>query len=270
MSLLAAVLVFLMFVQGGQSLIYQIGRSDVERNMIINTMGRKWEATFTTLVTFGAAFFASFPLFYSTSFSGAFWVWMIILFSFIIQAVSYEYRRKPDNFLGRKTFDAFLFINGLLGPFLIGTVVGTFFNGAEFSINNMNMPTWLNPARGLEAFMNGYNVCLGLAVLFLSRVLGLLYIINTIKSESLLNQCKKQLVYNFIPFLIFFLVFLFHLLVKDRSAYNPQDMKSFMEANKYLHNLIQMPLVLLMFLAGVIAVVWGVVIAWLHGSTKGI
>jgi cytochrome d ubiquinol oxidase subunit II len=212
MSMMAAVLVFLMFVQGGQSLIYQIGKQEKERNMIINTMGRKWEATFTTLVTFGAAFFASFPLFYSTSFSGAFWAWIIILFSFIIQAVSYEYRRKPDNFLGRKTFDAFLFINGIIGPLLIGTVVGTFFNGSDFSINNMNMPTWHNPARGLEAFGNFYNVSLGLAVLFLSRVLGLLYIINTINSPSLWEQTKKHLVYNFIPFLAFFLIFLFQLI----------------------------------------------------------
>ena len=270
MSILGAVLVFLMFVQGGQSLIYQIGRSENERNMIINTMGRKWEATFTTLVTFGAAFFASFPLFYSTSFSGAFWAWITLLFSFIIQAVSYEYRRKPDNFLGRKTFDAFLFINGLLAPFLIGTVVGTFFNGADFSISNMNVAQWHHPARGLEALLNIYNVSLGLAVLFLVRVLGLLYIINSIKSENLLNQSRKHLLYNFIPFLLFFLIFLIHTLLKDGSGYNPVNMKSFMEPYKYFHNLIQMPFVSILFLSGVIAVVLGAVIAYLNNSTKGI
>lgn len=270
MSMMAAVLVFLMFVQGGQSLIYQIGKQEKERNMIINTMGRKWEATFTTLVTFGAAFFASFPLFYSTSFSGAFWAWIIILFSFIIQAVSYEYRRKPDNFLGRKTFDAFLFINGIIGPLLIGTVVGTFFNGSDFSINNMNMPTWHNPARGLEAFGNFYNVSLGLAVLFLSRVLGLLYIINTINSPALWEQSKKHLIYNFIPFLLFFLIFLIHILMKDGSAYDPSTTKAFMEPYKYFHNLIQMPIILILFLLGVIAVVWGVILGVIKASSKGI
>jgi len=270
MSLLAAVLVFLMFVQGEQSLIYQLGRSENERNMIINTMGRKWETTFTTLVTFGAAFFASFPLFYSTSFGGAFWVWMIILFSFIIQAVSYEYRRKPSNFLGKKTFDAFLFTNGLIGPLLIGVVVGTFFNGAEFSISDLNVPTWHNPLRGLEAFCNIYNISLGLSVLFLSRVLGLLYIINSIDNEALLEQSKKHLIYNFVPFLFFFLLFLIHLLIKDGSAYDPQTMKVFMEPHKYLHNFIQMPFILILFLLGVVAVIRGVLIGLIRKSTKGI
>jgi cytochrome d ubiquinol oxidase subunit II len=270
MSLMAAVLVFLMFVQGGQSLIYQIGKTENERNMIVNTLGRKWESTFTTLVTFGAAFFASFPLFYSTSFSGAFWAWIILLFSFIIQAVSYEYRRKPDNFLGRKTFDAFLFVNGMVGPLLIGTVVGTFFNGSDFSIDNMNIPTWHNSARGLESFGNFFNVSLGLAVLFLSRVLGLLFIINTIDNRNIREQTKKHLWYNFLPFLLFFLIFLIHILVKDGSAYNPETMKVFMEPLKYFHNFIQMPLILILFLLGVISVVWGVITGIFKTSTKGI
>ena len=270
MSLLAATLVFLMFVQGGQSLFYQIGKSENEHNMIVNTLGRKWESTFTTLVTFGGAFFASFPLFYSTSFSGAFWIWMIILFSFIIQAVSYEYRRKPDNFLGTKTFDAFLMINGFLGPFFIGTIVGTFFNGAEFSVSNMNITRWHHSARGLEAFLNVYNIMLGLAILFLVRILGLLYIINTISSENLHKQSKKHLVYNFIPFLLFFLLFLGHLLTKEGSAYNPETMKVFIEPNKYLNNFLQMPVVLVLFLTGVIAVIWGVIITLVKNSTKGI
>ncbi len=270
MSMLAAVLVFLMFVQGGQSLIYQLGKSPNERNMIINTLGRKWEATFTTLVTFGAAFFASFPLFYSTSFSGAFWVWIIILFSFIIQAVSYEYRRKPHNFLGRRTFDAFLFINGLVGPFLIGIVVATFFNGSDFSISNLKVVNWHNQARGLEALANIYNLSLGFSVLFLSRVLGLLYIINTIESQNLWAQSKKHLLYNFGLFLIFFLIFSIHLLTQDGSAYNPETMKVFIEPCKYFHNFIQMPIVLVLFLLGVIAVIWGFIIGLTKTSSKGI
>lgn len=269
-SLLAALLVFLMFVQGGQSLIYQIGKTKNERTMLVNSFGRKWEFTFTTLVTFGGAFFASFPLFYSTSFGGAYWAWMLLLFCFIIQAISYEYRSKPNNFLGKKTFDAFLFINGLLAPILIGVVVGTFFNGADFSVSNLNVSKWEHPARGLEAVMNIHNVSLGLAVLFLSRILGLLYFMNTIESGSIRIQSKKHLVYNTIPFLVFFLFFIIVLVLKDGYTYHPETMKVSMESFKYLHNLIQMPVVLVLFLAGVIAVLWGIIISLLKNSTKGI
>ena len=269
-SLLAALLVFLMFVQGGQSLIYQIGKTKNERTMLVNSFGRKWEFTFTTLVTFGGAFFASFPLFYSTSFGGAYWAWMLLLFCFIIQAISYEYRSKPNNFLGKKTFDAFLFINGLLAPILIGVVVGTFFNGADFSVSNLNVSKWQHPARGLEAVMNIHNVSLGLAVLFLSRILGLLYFMNTIESGSIRIQSKKHLVYNTIPFLVFFLFFIIVLVLKDGYTYHPETMKVSMESFKYLHNLIQMPVVLVLFLAGVIAVLWGIIISLLKNSTKGI
>ena len=212
-SLLAALLVFLLFVQGGQSLIYEIGKSKNERTMILNALGRKWEFTFTTLVTFGGAFFASFPLFYSTSFGGAYWAWMALLFCFIVQAVSYEYRSKPKNFLGQKTFDAFLFANGLLGPILIGVVVGTFFNGAEFSISNLNSSTWQNSARGLEAVLDINNVALGLAVFFLARILALLYFMNSIENEVLFARSKKYLIYNTAPFLIFFLFFVIRLLL---------------------------------------------------------
>jgi cytochrome bd ubiquinol oxidase subunit II len=187
-SLLAALLVFLLFVQGGQSLIYQIGKTDIDRTMLVNALGRKWEFTFTTLVTFGGAFFAAFPLFYSTSFGGAYAAWMILLFCFIVQAISYEYRSKPNNFLGKKTFDAFLFVNGLMGPLLIGVVVGTFFNGADFSVSNLNVSKWEHPAKGLEALLNIYNVSLGLAVLFLARILGLLYILNSIQNGSLITR----------------------------------------------------------------------------------
>jgi len=269
-SLLAAILVFLLFVQGGQSLIYEIAKSRNERTMILNTLGRKWEFTFTTLVTFGGAFFASFPLFYSTSFGGAYWAWMALLFCFIIQAVSYEYRSKPKNFLGQKTFDAFLFANGLLGPILIGVVVGTFFNGAEFSISNLNASTWQHPARGLEAVLNINNVALGLAVFFLSRILALLYFMNSIESKTIFDRSKKHLIYNTIPFLIFFLFFVIRLVLKDGYSYNPQTMVVSMEPFKYFMNLVQMPLVLVLFLLGVLAVLWGIISSLLKDQTRGI
>jgi cytochrome d ubiquinol oxidase subunit II len=269
-SLLGAMLVFLLFVQGGQSLIYQIGKTDIDRAMIVNAFGRKWEFTFTTLVTFGGAFFASFPLFYSTSFGGAYAAWMVLLFCFIIQAISYEYRSKPNNFLGKKTFDAFLFINGLMGPFLIGLVVGTFFNGADFSVSTLHVSKWEHPAKGLEALLNFHNLSLGLAVLFLSRILGILYLINTVENESLLVKSKRYLIINTIPFLLFFLAFLFRLISKDGYAYNPETMKVFIEPFKYLHNLLQLPMILIIFLSGVISVLWGIFISWKSMSTKGI
>ena len=269
-SLLAAILVFLLFVQGGQSLIYEMSRNKNERTMLLNTLGRKWEFTFTTLVTFGGAFFASFPLFYSTSFGGAYWAWMALLFCFIIQAVSYEYRSKPKNFLGQKTFDAFLFVNGILGPVLIGVVVGTFFNGAEFSVSNLNSSTWQHPAKGLEAVLNINNVALGLAVFFLARIEALLYFMNSIENEELFARSKKHLIYNAVPFLVFFLFFAVRLVFQDGYAYNPDTMIVSIEPFKYLHNLIQMPLVLLLFLAGVLAVLWGIISSVIRDNTKGI
>jgi len=269
-SLLAALLVFLLFVQGGQSLIYEMGKTRNERTMILNALGRKWEFTFTTLVTFGGAFFASFPLFYSTSFGGACWAWMALLFCFIIQAVSYEYRSKPKNFLGQKTFDAFLFANGLLGPILIGVVVGTFFNGSEFSISNLNASTWQHPARGLEAVLNINNVALGLAVFFLARILALLYFMNSIESKTLFDRSKKHLIYNTVPFLVFFLFFVIRLVLKDGYAYNPETMVVSMEPFKYFTNLVQMPVVLILFLAGVLAVLWGIISSILKDQTRGI
>ena len=269
-SLLAALLVLLLFVQGGQSLIYELGKSKNDRTMMLNTLGRKWEFTFTTLVTFGGAFFASFPLFYSTSFGGAYWAWMALLFCFIIQAVSYEYRSKPNNFLGKKTFDAFLFANGLLAPILIGVVVGTFFNGAEFSVSNLNASQWQNQARGLEAVLNINNVALGLAIFFLSRILALLYFMNSIENASLFARSKKQLIYNTIPFLVFFLFFVIRLVLKDGYAYNPTTMVVSMESFKYFNNLIQMPVILLLFLGGVLFVLWGIISSLLKDNTKGI
>lgn len=269
-SLLASLLVFLMFVQGGQTLIYTIGKTDLQRTMLINTLGRKWEFTFTTLVTFGGAFFASFPLFYATSFGGAYWVWIAILFSFVIQAVSYEFRSKPANFLGAKTYEVFLFINGLLGTILIGTAVGTFFNGAQFSLNDYNQVTWQTSTRGLEAVLTYHNVLLGLTVFGLSRVLALQYFLNTVDDNEIDARSKKHLLYNAISFLIVFLPFVAILLIKDGFAYNPETGVVSMESFKYLHNLLQMPLVLIVFLAGVVLVLWGIFNDLFKKAGKGI
>lgn len=269
-SLLGALFVFLTFVQGGQTLIYTIAKTDNERTMLINTLGRKWEFTFTTLVTFGGAFFASFPLFYATSFGGAYWVWFAILIFFVIQAVSYEYRKKPNNFLGAKTFEWFLILNGLFGTILVGTAVGTFFNGAMFSLNEMNNVIWATPWRGLEAVLTFHNVALGLAVFFLARVLGLLYFMNSVKNDDMFVRSKKHLLYNTVPFLIFFLYFLIALILKKGFAYNPETGEVFMENYKYLHNLLAMPLVLVILLVGIIGVLWGIASSILKKSTKGI
>ena len=257
-SLLGAVLVFLLFVQGGQTLIYSLGKTDIERRMLVNSLGRKWEFTFTTLVTFGGAFFASFPLFYSTSFGGAYWVWMLILFAFIIQAISYEYRSKPNNFLGAKTYEAFLFINGALGTILLGTAVATFFTGSEFSLSPMNFSKWEGAAHGLELALNPHNLSLGLAVFFLARVLGILYFMNNIDDENIFSRAKRHLLYNAIPFVVFFLVFVIWLMFIDGFAVNPGTKEVYMEPYKYLHNLIQMPLVLIIFLLGVVLVLFGI------------
>jgi cytochrome d ubiquinol oxidase subunit II len=270
-SLLGSFLVFLMFVQGGQTLIYRIGKSPMERNMVVNALGRKWEFTFTTLVTFGGAMFASFPLFYSTSFGGAYWVWMAILFCFIIQAVAYEFRSKPNNVWGAKTFEAFLFINGLLGTILIGTAVGTFFNGAEFTVNDFNQSRWATPYGGLEAVLNIHNLALGFTVFFLARVLGSLYFMNCIDDDQIYARSKKQLLISGIPFLVFFLFFAIRLLVMDGFAIDPETSLVSMESFKYLHNLIAMPIVLVLFLAGVVGVLYGLGKSYiLEKYTKGI
>ena len=255
-SLLAAFLVFLLFVQGGQTLISTLGRSSAEKTMLVNVLGRKWEFTFTTLVTFGGAFFASFPLFYATSFGGAYWVWMSILICFVIQAVAYEFRSKPGNLLGSRTYEIFLFINGALGSLLLGTAVGTFFNGAMFSVNNLNQSRWATGAHGLEAVLNWHNLFLGFTLVFLARVLGLLYFIRNVDDEDLAARSRKHLMYNAAAFLVFFLSFMVRLLLKDGFAYDPETMVTGMEKYKYLHNFLQMPLVLTLFLAGVVLVLY--------------
>lgn len=278
-SLLGAILVFLHFVQGGNSLLFNLGRSEMERTMLVNSTGRKWEFTFTTLVTFGGAFFASFPLFYSTSFGGAYWLWMIILFSFVLQAVSYEFQSKLGNLLGKKTYQVFLVINGVVGPVLLGAAVATFFNGSNFVINKGNltdemMPVislWANGWHGLDAFLDPWNLVLGLAVFFLARLLGNLYFINNIRSEELIPRCRRQLISDAVPFLIFFLAFVIRTLLKDGFAVNPETGEVYMEPYKYFQNLIQMPYLLVLFLVGVVGVLYGLIRSvFCKTFTKGI
>jgi cytochrome bd ubiquinol oxidase subunit II len=259
-----------MFVQGGQSFIYSLPRSAMQKKMIVNTLGRKWEFTFTTLVTFGGAFFASFPLFYATSFGGAYWVWMAILFSFIIQAIAYEYRSKPSNVYGQETFDMFLFINGTFGPFLIGTAVATFFTGSEFSLNVMNQVSWETPWRGLEALLNITNLALGFAVLFLARVNGLLFIINSVENDEVFYRAVRKLLINSLYFLVFFLYFVTNILISDGFAVDPSSGIVSIEKFKYLHNLFGMPVVLMLFLSGVAAVLYGIAATVFGKSRKGI
>ena len=278
-SLLGAILVFLLFVQGGNSLLFCLGKTEEQKKMMINSTGRKWEFTFTTLVTFGGAFFASFPLFYSTSFGGAYWLWMIILFSFVLQAVSYEFQSKAGNLLGKTTYRMFLVINGVVGPVLLGGAVATFFTGSEFYINKGNMADammpvisrWANAGHGLDALLNPWNVVLGLAVFFLARILGALYFINNINEDDLVKRCRRALWGNTGLFLLFFLAFVIRTLVADGYAVRPETGEVFMEPYKYLTNFLQMPVVLLVFLSGVVAVLWGILrTLWKPGFDKGI
>jgi len=256
-SLLGGVLVFLMFVQGGQSLIYFVGKTEEERHLIVHSLGRKWGFTFTTLVTFGGAFFASFPLFYSTSFGGAYWVWMLILVCFVLQAVSYEFRSKPYNFLGQKTYEYFLLFNGIVGTVMVGTAVGTFFNGAVFSVNDMNLSRWETPYHGLEAALNPHNLLLGVSVFLLARVLALLYFINNISNEQIAIRSKIRLLRNASAFVVCFVTFLVWLMLKEGFNYDPETKVVNMEPYKYLHNLLAMPAVLMTLLAGVVLVLYG-------------
>ena len=286
-SLLGALLVFMLFVQGGQTLIFSLAKTEKEKTMLLNATGRKWEITFTTLVTFGGAFFASFPLFYSTSFGGAYWVWMAILFAFIIQAVSYEFRSKANNFLGTKTFDVFLFINGVLGSILLGVAVSTFFTGSEFSVEKSNiinqnlqkMPiisSWETPFHGLEAIWTVeklaflQNISLGLAVFFLARILANLYFQKIIDNVNIQKNSIKSLKINSVLFLVFFLIWLIRLLFIDGFAVNPANQEVSMEAHKYLNNFLEMPFVLVVFLVGVVMVLVGIFINVFRKSKNGI
>ena len=275
-SLLGGLLVFLLFVQGGQSLLFQLGKTEAQRQLLLESTGKKWELTFTTLVTFGGAFFASFPLFYSTSFGGAYWVWMLILLCFVLQAVSYEYQMRKGNLLGKKTYRIFLLINGIAGPVLLGTAVGTFFNGAEFIVNKeqlsvLSMPVisqWATPWHGLEAVLNIWNVCLGIAVFSLARVLAILYFMNNIDDESIRSQSWNRLLHESITFLLFFLAFLAHWLIADGFAVNPDTQEIFMQPYKYALNLLEMPYVTGILLVGVILVLWGIGKTYLNPSYR--
>lgn len=265
-SLLGAILVFLMFVQGANTMIFNLGKTEMERRMVVNSTGHKWEFTFTTLVTFGGAFFASFPLFYSTSFGGAYWLWMIILFSFVLQAVSYEFQNKIGNVLGTKTFQWFLIINGILGPLLLGGAVATFFNGSNFIVNKDNITEfaqpviskWANGSHGLDALLDVWNLVLGAAVFFLARVLGTLYIINNVAHDDIRSRARKQLLINAVIFLVLFLTFLVRTLLKDGYGYDPNTGVIMMVPMKYLNNLIEMWYLLAIMLIGVVSLLYGV------------
>ncbi|MCB9202535.1 MAG: cytochrome d ubiquinol oxidase subunit II [Flavobacteriales bacterium] len=286
-SLLGALLVFLLFVQGGQSLIYSLAKTKEDQALLLNATGRKWELTFTTLVTFGGAFFASFPLFYSTSFGGAYWVWMMILFAFVIQAISYEYRSKANNFLGIKTFNFFLFLNGVLGTILLGVAVSTFFTGSEFSVDknnlvNLSLPkmpvisSWETPFHGLEALWTIknlsfiQNISLGLAVFFLARTLGLLYFQKIINDEIIQKRAKKSLILNSLLFLVFFLFWIIRLMFLDGFAVNPINQEIYMQPHKYFLNFLEMPLVSMLFLVGIVLVLIGIGINVFNNNKNGI
>ncbi len=268
-SLLGAILVFLMFVQGANSMVRSLGWTAEGRRLVVNSTGRKWEFTFTTLVTFGGAFFASFPLFYSTSFGGAYWLWMIILFSFVLQAVSYEFQNKLGNILGPNIFQWFLVLNGILGPLLLGGAVATFFEGSNFVVEKSNIldataltpviSHWGNASHGLDALLNPWVLVLGLAVMFLARTLGTLYIINNVDDEDIRSRASVRLVGCAVPFLVLFVAYLVHLLLKDGYAYDASG-AIFMEPNKYLHNLLEMWPLLILLLVGVALVLWGIAV----------
>lgn len=266
-SLLGALLVFLLFVQGANSMVFSLGRTEDERALIMNSTGRKWEFTFTTLVTFGGAFFASFPLFYSTSFGGAYWVWMLILLSFVLQAVAYEYQSKPGNVLGRNWFRRFLVFNGIVGPLLIGAAVSTFFEGSNFTVEKGNIletlgqpviSQWTNASGGLDAVLNPWNLVLGFAIVFLARVLGLLYLVNNISDTDLRSRARRRLLTESVLFLVFFLAYVGRLLTKDGFAVDPATGIISMEPFKYFHNLITLWPLLIVLLVGVVLVLCGI------------
>lgn len=264
-SLIGGLLAFLLFVQGGQTMLFSLAKEDKERAILVNALGRKWEYTFTTLVTFGGALFASFPLFYSTSFGGAYWVWMAILFCFVLQAVSYEFQSKKGNIYGRKTYQVFLFINGLVGTFLLGAAIATFFTGSEFSVGKGNITDLINPTisrwqsewHGLEALANPRNWLLGLAVFFLARTLACLFFINRLKDDTLVNRSRKALIMNGLPFVVFFVSFVVWTLAASGFGVDPETKIVSLMPYKYLYNLIEMPIVGILFLVGVLLVLFG-------------
>jgi len=285
-ALLGAILVFLLFVQGANSVAGSLGQTEQGRRLIYNSTGRKWEFTFTTLVTFGGAFFASYPLFYSTSFGGAYWLWMLILFTFVVQAVSYEFQNKIGNFLGPKTFQFCLTLNGILGPLLLGGAVATFFEGSNFIVEKGNLLAlpaltgegsgeglpvishWANASHGLDALLNPWVLVFGFAVVFLARTLGILYVMNNIDDEDIRSRGSVRLIGSAVPFVILFVAYLVHLLMKDGYAYDPATGIIFMEPYKYLHNLLDMWYLLVILLIGVVLVLYGIAIEIFGRSTS--
>lgn len=277
--LIGGLFAFLLFVQGGQSMLFSLAKDEKERMILVNALGRKWEYTFTTLVTFGGALFASFPLFYSTSFGGAYWVWMAILFCFVLQAVSYEFQSRPGNVFGRNTYRRFLFLNGLLGTFLVGAALATFFTGSDFTVNKENMTDVLSPVisrwgsewHGLEALANPRCWFLGLTVFFLARTLACLFFVNRLQDETLVKRSRKFLWYNAVPFVVFFLTFVIWTFIAEGFAVNPETGVVSLEAHKYFNNLIEMPIVGIVSVVGVLLVLFGIGKTLLsEGFSKGI
>ncbi|MEN8256322.1 MAG: cytochrome d ubiquinol oxidase subunit II [Thermodesulfobacteriota bacterium] len=269
-SVVGSLFVFLLFVQGGQSMIFTLVHNDEEKALMVNSLGRKWKMTFTTLVLFGGALFAAFPKFYATSFGGAYWVWMAILFTFIVQAVAYDYRKKPGNFLGSWAYEFFLFVNGTVGVLLIGAAVGTFFTGSAFALNEYNQVTWQTSTRGLEAATNLFNLAFGFFLIFLARTLGGMYLLNNIVHDALNARCRRSVLINFLwtlPFLFFVLI---SLVTMDGYAVNPETMEVFVEKGKYLHNLLAMPLLLVFLVAGLGLVIYGVFVTSFKECNCGI
>ena len=271
-AVVGSLFLFLTFVQGGQTLLWQVAKSDIEKALVINSLGRKWELTFTTLVLFGGALFAAFPKFYATSFGGAYWVWMLILFTFIIQAVSYEYRKKPGNVLGEKTYELFLFINGSVGILLIGAAVGTFFTGSNFTLNQFNQVSWTHPLMGLEAAFSLFNLSLGLFLVFNSRVIGSMYLLNNIDLSTvpdLEQRLRKACLTNLVCALPFLLYVLASLLLMKGYSFDESGVVTIV-SGKYLENLLAMPIVLGLLLVGLVLVVWGVISTSFLGGFKAI
>ena len=276
-ALLGGLLVALMFVQGANLHLGNRALNDTQKRMVLNSTGRKWELTFTTLVTFGGAFFASFPLFYSTSFGGAYWVWVLLLVTFVFQAVAYEFQNKKGNLLGVKGFRVALIVNGILAPFLVGTAVGTFFTGSPFTVNklaiaNPSAPvisTWDSPWHGLEALGQYHAVLLGCALVFLTAILGALYVLNNVSEEGIAAQMRRCIKLSIVPFLLTFLCWTAILLTCKGYAAGPGGTVS-LEPCKYLHNLLQMPAVLVMLLAGVVLVLLAIWKGAFTDSRKGI
>jgi len=269
-AVVGSLFVLLTFVQGGQTLILTLAKNEVEKSLIVNSLGRKWELTFTTLVLFGGALYAAFPLFYATSFGGAYWVWIAILLTFVIQAVSYEFRRKPNNFLGQRTYEIFLLVNGTVGLLLIGAALGTFFTGSNFRLNDYSLVQWTHPLRGLEAAFSLFNLSFGLFLVFLARVLGSLYLAGNIEEDKLVPRLRKSAFNNLLlslPFLLFVLV---RLVTMEGFAIDPVTGNVSLAAGKYLANLLAMPLALILLLAGLALVITGVVLNRFSASRRGI